>query len=304
MTQRTDLPQVTIYTDGACAPNPGPGGWAAILRFESKKNGVVEKELKGSDPSTTSIRMELQAAIEALRALKVKPCRVNFYTDSQYLYRGATEWLSRWEENKWHLRDGRKVKNVDLWQALNELLETHEVSWYWVKGHADDPLNKRVDEMARSQIPRPKLPEDDAEAYHLYIRTASVRGWGGWGVIIRLGEETQESSGNEANATGNRMELRAAIEGLRAANEGSRVHVYTTSDYLYSGIVNDIAKWQQNGWLTTTSKPVRYRRLWEELLELQTFRQVNWHWLKTRPLPDESQRARQLALARIHDQID
>ncbi|HEX2981598.1 MAG TPA: ribonuclease HI, partial [Anaerolineaceae bacterium] len=123
------LPQVTIYTDGACEPNPGPGGWAALLRF-----GEQEKELSGYDPKTTNNRMELTAAVEALHALK-RPCVVTFYTDSEYLRRGITEWLPGWERRGWQ-RKGGSLANVDLWQALSAAVKPHRIDWHWLRGHA------------------------------------------------------------------------------------------------------------------------------------------------------------------------
>lgn len=142
-----DLPHVVIYTDGACDPNPGPGGWAALLRYRGR-----EKVLTGSDPSTTNNRMELTAAIQALEALK-EPCRVDLYTDSQYLRRGITEWLPRWRARNWK-RKGGALANVDLWQALDAALQRHQVSWHWVRGHAGLRDNQRVDRLARQAIRR------------------------------------------------------------------------------------------------------------------------------------------------------
>ena len=140
------LPQVTIYTDGACDPNPGPGGWAALLR-----SGTHEKELSGSDPHTTNNRMELTAALEALRSLK-QPCRVILYTDSEYLKRGITEWLPNWRRRGWK-RKGGAVANIDLWLALDTALHLHSVRWHWVRGHTGEKDNERVDALAHAAIP-------------------------------------------------------------------------------------------------------------------------------------------------------
>ena len=137
-----ELPHVTIYTDGACDPNPGPGGWAAILR-----SGSAEKVLTGSEPNTTNNRMELTAALHALQALN-QPCQVDLYTDSEYLKRGITEWLPGWRARNWR-RKGGELKNVDLWQALDSALRTHKVTWHWVRGHAGHTDNERVDQLAR-----------------------------------------------------------------------------------------------------------------------------------------------------------
>ncbi|MFA7406888.1 MAG: ribonuclease HI [Anaerolineaceae bacterium] len=138
---------VTIYTDGACRGNPGPGGWGALIR-----HGNHEKELSGGAKNTTNNRMELQAAIEALRALKV-PCQVTLYTDSEYLKKGITEWLPNWKQRNWK-RKGGALANVDLWMALDKEIGSHEIHWCWVRGHAGNSYNERVDRLARRAIPK------------------------------------------------------------------------------------------------------------------------------------------------------
>jgi ribonuclease HI len=140
-----DLPRVTVYTDGACEPNPGPGGWAALLIFDEH-----EKVLSGSEPHTTNNRMELTAAVQALQALNQR-ARVDIYTDSEYLRRGITEWLPDWRRRGWKRKTG-KLANIDLWQALETALSEHELNWHWVRGHAGDRLNQRVDGLARKAI--------------------------------------------------------------------------------------------------------------------------------------------------------
>lgn len=138
-------PNVTIYTDGSCEPNPGPGGWAALLRF-----GSTEKVLTGRAADTTNNRMELTAAVEALNAL-TKACSVAFYTDSQYVRRGITEWLPGWRARNWKRKAG-KLANVDLWKALDKAIQRHEIAWHWVKGHAGQRENERVDQLARQAM--------------------------------------------------------------------------------------------------------------------------------------------------------
>jgi ribonuclease HI len=137
-----DLIHVTIYTDGACEPNPGTGGWAALLLF-----GRHEKELYGSEACTTNNRMELTAAVQALKALN-EPCQVDLYTDSEYLRRGITEWLPDWRRRGWKRKSG-KLANIDLWQTLDACIKEHDISWNWVKGHAGNRYNQRVDSLAR-----------------------------------------------------------------------------------------------------------------------------------------------------------
>ena len=140
-----EKPTVIIYTDGACLGNPGPGGWAAILKY-----GQHERELSGSEKHTTNNRMELRAALEGLRAL-TEPCQVTLYTDSTYLQRGVTEWLPNWKRKNWR-RKGGKLANVDLWMKLDEEIIRHEILWRWVRGHAGNMMNERVDKLARNAI--------------------------------------------------------------------------------------------------------------------------------------------------------
>jgi ribonuclease HI len=137
---------VQIFTDGACSGNPGPGGWGAVLR-----SGDSEKELSGGEPDTTNNRMELMAAISALEALK-RPCRVELYTDSNYVKDGITRWIHNWRRNGWRTADRKPVKNADLWQRLDLLMGTHEVDWRWVRGHAGHVENERADQLARDAM--------------------------------------------------------------------------------------------------------------------------------------------------------
>jgi ribonuclease HI len=139
-------PHVTIYTDGACSGNPGPGGWAAILIY-----GDHEKELKGGELLTTNNRMELMAAIAALEALN-RSCVVDIHTDSQYLRNGIMAWIKQWKNNGWRTADKKPVKNEDLWKRLDAALAQHRVRWHWVRGHAGHNINERVDRLAREAI--------------------------------------------------------------------------------------------------------------------------------------------------------
>ena len=137
---------VDIFTDGACSGNPGPGGWGAILRY-----GEVEKELYGGEPATTNNRMELMAAIMALEALK-KPVTVRLFTDSEYVKNGITKWIHGWKAKGWMTADRKPVKNVDLWQRLEEAKRQHQIEFHWVRGHAGHPENERADELARRGV--------------------------------------------------------------------------------------------------------------------------------------------------------
>lgn len=134
---------VDIYTDGACSGNPGPGGWGVLLRWRGS-----EREMFGGAPETTNNRMELMAAIEALETLK-RPMKVRLHTDSTYVKDGITQWIHNWKKKGWKTANRKPVKNVDLWQRLDEAIAGHEIEWHWVRGHAGHPENERADELAR-----------------------------------------------------------------------------------------------------------------------------------------------------------
>jgi ribonuclease HI len=134
---------VVIFTDGACSGNPGPGGWGAILTCDGH-----EREICGGEADTTNNRMELMAAISALETLK-RPCTVDLHTDSQYLRGGVMGWMDNWKKRGWLTADKKPVKNIELWQRLDEVRGRHEVAWHWVKGHAGHEMNERADELAR-----------------------------------------------------------------------------------------------------------------------------------------------------------
>ncbi|MBS0222084.1 MAG: ribonuclease HI [Proteobacteria bacterium] len=149
----TGKPEVEIFTDGACSGNPGPGGWAAILR-----TGERERELSGGEASTTNNRMELMGAISGLEALK-RPCEVTLYTDSRYVLDGATKWIHGWRKNGWRTADKKAVKNVELWQRLAAAAAPHRIHWAWVKGHSGHVENDRADQLARSEIDKLRASE-------------------------------------------------------------------------------------------------------------------------------------------------
>lgn len=135
---------VTIYTDGACSGNPGPGGWGVLLMYRG-----TEKELSGGEALTTNNRMELMAAIVALETLK-RPCTIDLYTDSQYVRSGITSWVQNWKQRGWKTADRKPVKNEDLWHRLDEATQRHNINWHWVRGHNGHPENERVDALARA----------------------------------------------------------------------------------------------------------------------------------------------------------
>ena len=140
------MKEVEIFTDGACSGNPGPGGWGVLLRY-----GKTEKEMSGGEPLTTNNRMELTAVIQALESLK-EPCEISLCSDSKYVIEGVNSWMPNWKRNGWKTANRKPVSNVDLWERLDTLLQKHQVSWLWVKGHEGHPENERVDALARAFI--------------------------------------------------------------------------------------------------------------------------------------------------------
>jgi len=154
-TRSRSRPEVEIFLDGACKGNPGPGGYAAILKY-----GNREKEITGHHHSTTNNRMELMAAIKALEQLK-RPCKIKIYTDSNYLVKGMTSWLPRWIKNNWKTSRKTQVLNEDLWRKLLHLSQGHEIQWKWIKGHAGHPENERCDFLAKEAINRSRYVDKE-----------------------------------------------------------------------------------------------------------------------------------------------
>lgn len=271
------LDEVTIYTDGGASPNPGPGGWAALLIAP----GGAQRELSGAEPETTNNRMELTAAVEALRALK-RPCAVTFCTDSQYLQRGITEWLPDWQAAGWQRKRG-EVANADLWQALDAETRRHQITWRWVKGHAGDHRNERVDRLAteaRERIAPPAAPRPgDASTTQIALRvSAPPGGVGGWAArLAPPGERPPEVlAGRAQSATSSQLELIAALAALRALPDGAAAQVFCPSDYLYQGITRWIKGWQARGWTTKTGDAVKHADLWRALDAEAAQRHVMW----------------------------
>jgi ribonuclease HI len=300
METRPDPPaEVTIYTDGACDPNPGPGGWAAILIY-----GEHQKELKGRDPNTTNNRMELQAVISALNALK-QPCRVQLHTDSEYVQRGVTEYLEKWKAKGWVTTDKKSVANRDLWEALDGARQRHQIEWRWVKGHAGDPLNERVDQLAVSMIPRSSLPLDDQTAVHVFTGVSCLgqTGPGAWAVVIHsvtaasgpFGAGVVELSRRENETSANRLHLLAIAKGLELVPTGANVHVYTPSDYAAQGARQWARTWAAQGWRTKGGQAVKHKEVWQAIQAAAQARTVHWHCLKDEVRPAASQRAEELA---------
>jgi ribonuclease HI len=287
------LPTVTIYTDGACDPNPGPGGWAAILL----RSNVDPQELRGAEAETTNNRMELRAALEALRAL-AEPHQVTLHTDSQYLCQGITEWLPRWEQDGWQNSKTKAVKNQDLWHDLAQARGRHQIDWIWVRGHAGNSWNERADALASSMVVTSPLPLDEAGAIHIFTGAACLAagtGPGGWSVILRYGQRTKVLTGQEKDTTSNRMHLRAALQGLQAIKQPLPINLYTTSSYLRDGITRWVKGWQSRGWRTEEGRPVQHRDLWEALQQVATGFDVRYHLVRASDTLAEMVQAQDMA---------
>ena len=298
------LPHIEIYTDGGCDPNPGPGGWGAIIRFKDR-----EWVLSGNDPDTTNNRMELQAGTAALAMLKetMGRCRIDLYTDSEYLRRGITEWIAAWEQNGWLTAGKQPVKNQDLWRRLQELTQAHEVYWHWLKGHTGHPLNERADRLAtkarqalqrRAGRPAPPHPPDDSHpAVEICVKASyrGAQGAGGWAAVLRRGEHVKTLSGREAGTSSNALLIRAAAQALQALTRPCHVYLYSDADYLVKGASEWIKGWQARNWRTREGKKVANRAEWETLLEAAKLHQVTWLSARGDLATDDLARAEVLA---------
>ena len=278
------LTDVIFYTDGGADPNPGTGGWAAILI--DPVSGKA-RELSGGEPRTTNNRMELTAAIRGLEALK-RPCRVHLFTDSLYLRKGITEWLPGWVARGWRRKDG-ELQNEDLWRRLAELVEQHEVHWEWVKGHAGNRWNDRADELASLEIRKRKggqalaAARPDAE---VFLRVSCAGRKGGWAALVRRDGEETLLSGGCAEATANQLDLLGAAAALESLPPGIFVAVHTGSDYLRNGATRWLDGWKRRGWKTQEGQPVQNRDLWERLEKAMAVRRVIWPDTKGTELPE------------------
>ena len=277
-----DSPFVTIYTDGGCSPNPGPGGWAAVILSGDAR----PREIHGSEEQTTNNRMELQAAIQGLQALQGHH-RVRVCTDSQYLRTGITSWLHRWQRQNWQTRDGFPVKNQDLWQLLGQLVETHDVEWRWVKGHSRDRWNERADELASRFRQRQELPLADQHRVHVFtgVTCSHSTGLGSWAVMLKYRNHIKILGTGVSQSTANSLYIQSVIEALQALTKPVPVHVYTSSGYLRDGAALWRSGWRRRNWQTKDGRPVSNRENWQRLDRLLTGLDVQFHLVdKKRPL--------------------
>ena len=268
--------------------------------------GGRSRELVGGAPSTTNNRMELLAAISALGDLAA-PSAVELYTDSQYLRQGITSWLARWRAQGWRRRDGAAVKNVDLWRRLERLNRRHRVRWHWVKGHAGNEWNERVDALASAEIaargggvaaesdPEVEIPADSAR---IFLKVRCVRGRGAWAAELETAAGVERRSGRASGTTPNRLELQCVVDLLSELPAGRPAAVYTSNDYLRRGASRWIHAWKRNRWRTKEGGPVKNAELWHRLDRQLDERRVLW----PAPTGDAGERLRELK-ERVREQF-
>lgn len=274
-------PSVIIYTDGGCKPNPGPGGWGAVLLFSHS-----EKELSGSAPDTTNNQMELTAAIEALSSLEGRH-RVELHTDSTYLKNGITQWISAWQKKSWRTSTGSPVKNQDLWQQLAELITQHDITWKWVRGHAGNEYNERVHDLAteaRAELTGESTKSESIAEQHTNIAIYTNcyfekdQRQNAWGAVVVKDGEAQPMTGIIGGNSDNHARLLGAIMLLQSLDKSVPVDIFTDSEYIQKGISQWVDGWIKKGWKTKSGTPVRYRELWQRLHQLNTERTIYWHY--------------------------
>ncbi len=275
----------TVFTDGGADPNPGPGGWGAVLL--PPEDGEA-REISGGEAHTTNNRMELTAAIRALEEVP-RGTAVELYTDSRYLQQGVTKWLEGWIARGWK-RKGGEIQNLDLWKRLAALEEQHDVSFHWLKGHAGQEHNERADDLASLEIRKLRGDGETVKARDLldgaqpdarvFLKVSGSPRLGVWAALILEGEgydeEERRLTGARRGESSNRLDLLAASNALESLPEGCRVVVYTPSDYLAQGASQWIEGWKRKGWKTQSGKGVANRDLWERLDALQADREVAW----------------------------
>ncbi|MEE4165229.1 MAG: ribonuclease HI [Desulfocapsaceae bacterium] len=278
-----DLPQVALYTDGACSPNPGPGGWGALYVYGDRD----PLEMSGYGGVTTNNRMELTAVVSALSSLDCSH-RITIYTDSQYVKNGITSWIHVWQKNDWKTADKKPVKNVDLWKALLTESGKHEITWKWVRGHALNKWNERADELAvaaRKAEPRSfsdngaaEKPQDNNNTIHLFtgVTCKHSTGEGGWAVILCWRKHLKVIGGRENGLTANQLYIKAVIEGLSGLTKQFPVEVHTYSGYLRDGAATWLAGWKKRNWLTRDGKAVSNKTEWQQLARLLDSHEVHF----------------------------
>lgn len=306
--------RIRVYTDGGCRPNPGPGGWGAVLMLPEGPH-----ELSGSEAQSTNNRMELTAAVRALEALP-PGAEVELVTDSTYLKHGITKWLALWRRNGWLTGTKEPVKNRDLWIALDEAARRHRVTWSWARGHAGEAGNERAHALAAAAIPggpaartvRPvsaaaaarggagdgTASEEPVEVF-LGVAWSGTRRQGAWGAVLRHRGLDKEVAGRLDLPSSNAAHIASAALALETVKRRLPVRVTTASDYLRDGATLWMPAWRQRGWRTSEGQPVASRDWWERLARQLARLPVEWEVADKEATPPELDRARKLARAAL-----
>jgi ribonuclease HI len=286
---------VQIYTDGSCSPNPGPGGWAAVLLFNQGEKTI---ELKGAEQQSTNNRMELTAALRALESLDGEN-DVEILTDSKYLQRGIVEWMKKWKKNGWVTTEGNSVKNRDLWQSFSVQLERHKITWTWIKGHNKNSWNERADELAT--IARHSLGEStvtvNPSGVHLYpgVTWKHSIASGAWAVVLNYGNHYKCIGGAKSETTANRLYLHAVISGILCLKRTVPVYIHTRSGYLRDGLEVWLDGWRKRDWCTREGTVVSNVELWHQLSKLKEKYSIKIISISPEKPPCHLQEAKELA---------
>lgn len=279
--QQSERPHIEIYTDGGASPNPGPGGWGVVLVHPKKK-----RELSGGEEHTTNNRMELTAAIEALKVLEFS-CVIDFYTDSEYLRKGITEWAPKWlAQGRLSEDSPNPVENIDLWRALLELVKNHEINWHWVKGHAGNEYNERAHQLASAAMPQ--RPQADITGHlRVVLAVSDVDGDFRYAAVAVDDEDETYYDGEFSQMTVNHGVLLAAIEVLQQLPPNRPIAFLTNNSYLVDGITKWITGWKKKGFK-------KFGDDWLRLDALNQSRQIEWVLFKKDDEPPEMKRLRAL----------
>jgi len=298
MSQQT----IQIYTDGACQSNPGPGGWGAIILAPDRP----PHKINGGEKSTTNNQMELIAVIKALDSIEKTKDKIVLYTDSKYVMEGITSWINKWKQKDWKTSLNTPVKNQVLWQELDASIQSLNIQWEWVKGHAGNQWNEVADQLARSAVPSidtqvekkvQKLPTDDPDTIHIFtaIAYSSKTKEGAWAAYLRYKTHTKSISEKVKNASINQLHIYSAIGGLQLVKKKYPIHVYTLSDYLKDGASKWIRNWHKNNWITKEGEPVKHKDLWISLQQLTGSYQIKWFRVSKESIPRELKMIKEMA---------
>lgn len=284
--------EIIIYTDGSCSPNPGSGGYAALLLRE----GLEPEVIQGAERESTNNRMELTAPIKALQSLK-DGIQVEIRTDSTYVRDGVTQWAAKWQQRDWQTMDGQDVKNKDLWQQLLKETKRLNVSWLWVKGHSDDQYNQLVDKLAveaREVAPVPVLSEKAVNIF-LGVTCKHSTKTGAWAAVLVYRQHHKILGDNKTDVTANILYLEALIQALSALKREIPVVVFTSSGYLKEGATAWLPGWRRRNWMTRDDQEVVNKSYWQKLDDLQNRYMVEYQLVDKSQMPCYSQEAKELA---------